>query len=266
MTVEGSASRIPYKACPLCKSGKLKAVKSVDCTKYPNFNPALGGTMTWMQCEGCTHVFTQGYFTPEAFALLVSKAHEGQVVGANVEATRKTWATIVEKISSFRPSADGFWLDVGFGDGSLLFTAAEWGYTVVGLDIRTDNVAAMRLIGFEAHAADLTSYSDFGRFDVISFADALEHMPFPTDALAHAHKLLKADGILFLSMPNMDTIVWRAWDQTNVNPYWTEMEHYHNFSRKRLYALCAEYGFVPVHYDVSQRYRSCMEVVFRKKA
>jgi 2-polyprenyl-3-methyl-5-hydroxy-6-metoxy-1,4-benzoquinol methylase len=37
-------------------------------------------------------------------------------------------------------------------------------------------------------------------------ADVLEHMPFPKTGLAAAHRLRRPDGVLFLSMPNMDNM------------------------------------------------------------
>jgi hypothetical protein len=49
------------------------------------------------------------------------------------------------------------------------------------------------------------------------------------------------------------------------NPYWGELEHLHNFGRRRLYALLEETGFCPVRYGVSQRYLASMEVVARRK-
>ena len=58
---------------------------------------------------------------------------------------------------------------------------------------------------------------------------------------------------------------WRLLDAAKVNPYWGELEHYHNFSRARLYALLKECGFEPIHYTISERYRVCMEVIARRR-
>jgi protein O-GlcNAc transferase len=96
-------------------------------------------------------------------------------------------------------------------------------------------------------------------------ADMLEHMPFPKTGLAAAHRLRRPDGVLFLSMPNMDNMVWRRLQANGVNPYWGEIEHYHKFSRKRLYALLQNHGFRPVEYHISERYRVCMEVIAVKQ-
>jgi hypothetical protein len=37
-------------------------------------------------------------------------------------------------------------------------------------------------------------------------------------------------------------MVWRLLHANKVNPYWAEIEHYHNCSRKRLYAFLQEHG------------------------
>ena len=65
-------------------------------------------------------------------------------------------------------------------------------------------------------------------------------------------------------MPNMDAAAWRALDVARQNPYWAEIEHLHNFGRRRLHALLRAHGFEPVRYDVSQRYVACMEIVARR--
>src|ERR1041384_1736169 len=56
------------------------------------------------------------------------------------------------------------------------------------------SVEALRRLGIEARPADLTTLDEPGRFAVISLADVLEHMPFPKQGLAAAHRLLRPDG------------------------------------------------------------------------
>jgi protein O-GlcNAc transferase len=46
-------------------------------------------------------------------------------------------------------------------------------------------------------------------------------------------------------MPDMDDMAWRR-HANGVKPHWSEIEHHHNFSRKRLYALLQNHGFKPV--------------------
>jgi protein O-GlcNAc transferase len=253
--------RIRYAGCPLCDHRDFPFVREADCTRHALYQPGLPPLMRWHRCAACGHVFTDGYFGPAALDLLFRKTHDNQRVGADVERQRIVSARMVERVARHAPPP-GRWLDVGFGNGSLIFTAAEFGYTAAGLDLRPDNVAAMQRIGFEAHCATIDAYgAPPGAFSVVSLCDVLEHMPFPKIGLAATLRLLKPGGVLLVSMPNSESVVWLALDQQNLNPYWAEIEHHHNFSRRRLYALLEECGFAPRAYAVSDRYRACMEVI-----
>jgi SAM-dependent methyltransferase len=257
-------ARIPYEACPLCDGRVLEEVCTASCAGHPRHRPGLPETLRWVRCAACDHVFVDGYFTDEALAILYAGRNPHQTPGHDMEPNRLVAARIVEHVASLRPRCEGRWLDVGFGNGALLATAEEFGWTVTGIDARDDNVKDMRDMGFEAHAIDLAYYEPPERFDVISMADVLEHMPFPREALAQVARILRDDGLLFLSMPNADCFVWRRLTSLGHNPYWGEIEHHHNFGRRRLYRLLHEHGFLPRRYDVSQRYRMGMEVIAEK--
>jgi protein O-GlcNAc transferase len=261
-TAQPPAIRILYTACPLCAASDMPSILTADCSAHPLYHPSLPRTIVWRRCRRCGHVFTEGYFTEEAAAIVFSKSLPHQTVGHDAERTRAVSARMVERVA--RHVMNGDWLDIGFGNGSLLFTAAEWGFRPVGADLRQDNVATLRKLGFEAHADPIERLQDSGRFSVISMADVLEHMPQPRLGLEAAWRLLRPGGVVLLSMPNMDCIIWRMLDAAKTNPYWGEIEHYHNFGRSRLYDLLREFGFDPVEYGISERYRVCMEVIARK--
>jgi SAM-dependent methyltransferase len=251
--------RIPFEGCPLCGGINLKLLRTADCSPHPLYHPLVPRTMRWMRCGDCEHVFTDGYFSAEVLATVFARTHEHQKVGSAFEQQRFISGRMVEKVA--RHATLGAWLDVGFGNGSLLFTAQEWGFDPVGLDLRGDNVEALLKLGIEAHCQDLASFEGDSRFTVISMADVIEHMPFPREAITAAYRLLRPGGILFVSMPHYDCTAWRLLDRASANPYWGELEHFHNFTRQRLYALLAETGFEPTSYGVSERYRVCMEVI-----
>jgi SAM-dependent methyltransferase len=254
--------RILFEGCPLCKSHNTGTLRTADCSRHPLYRPVVARIMTWMHCKDCSHVFTDGYFSPEVAKVIFEHTHENQKPGRDFERQRYVSARMVESVASNIKS--GLWLDVGFGNGSLLFTAEEWGFAPVGLDLRLSSVEAMQRLGVEAHCVDIAALNEPERFSVISMADVLEHMPFPQNGLAAARRLLRPDGILFVSMPNYNCAAWRLLDSNNVNPYWGELEHFHNFSRTRLYDLMKDIGFEAVHYGVSERYRVCMEVIAKR--
>ena len=258
------SARILYDACPLCGSREMSEVGTADCSGHPLYKPPLPRLQRWLECRRCTHIFVEGYFSPAALEVLFADTPAEQRPGHDLEGQRYMWAYVVDTVNRFRPAGGGRWLDVGFGNGSLLTTAEEFGYAVVGVDARAQNVRLMREAGYETHATDFESFHG-GPFDVVSMADVLEHLPFPKRALGHAAALMAPGGLLLVSMPNADAYIWRAMTRAGTNPYWAEIEHYHNFGRKRLYALLAETGFEPVHYSVSLRYKACMQVIARKR-
>lgn len=259
-------ARIPYEACPLCEGRDMDEVRVASTKAYPLYKPGLPETQRWVRCRACGHEFTDGYLTDEALALLFSDSHPGQSPGQDIETARYVWARTVERVSEMRPGVGGRWLDVGFGSGALLSTAAELGWEVVGLDLREESVRLVREMGFEAHRIELTRYAPAEKFDVVSMADVLEHMPYPKAALRHARGLLREGGVLYLSLPNSDSVLWETLTKNGVNPYFAELEHCHNFGRRRLHRLLEEHGFAPRHYGVSVRYRACIEVHAQKVA
>lgn len=254
--------RLIYEACPLCGSRETALLREADCSKHALYIPVVPPTMRWMRCAGCEHVFTDGYFSPEVIDDVFKGAHPNQMPGWNFEQQRMVSARMVERVA--RRSEIGRWLDVGFGNGSLLFTAAEWGFTPVGLDLRPACVKAMADLGFEAYCQDIATFDQVAGVSVVSMADVLEHMPYPKIGLQAAHRLLKPGGTLFVSMPHYGCPAWQLLDRAAANPYWGELEHYHNFSRDRLSALLRETGFEPLDYSVSERYRVCMEQIARR--
>jgi SAM-dependent methyltransferase len=233
-----------------------------DCSEHPSYDKSLSSELHWKKCHECSHVFTDGYYTPEVCDIIFSKVPEGVEVGYQIEQQRPISARMIERVLPFVSS--GHWVDVGFGNGSLLFTAQEYGFTPIGIDLRPDSVTMLASLGIQARCEDLTELKLDAECAVISMMDVLEHMPYPRQGLEAAERLLSSDGVLFLSMPNSENVLWDLLDKVDANPYWSQMEHYHNFSRSRLYDLLRESGFEPTRYGVSERYRVGMEVVAAK--
>jgi protein O-GlcNAc transferase len=254
-----------YTACPLCGSGDFDLHMKASCAHHALYKPALSAEMAWMKCGDCGHVFRDGYYTPEACAIVFADTHANQRVGHDMERQRIVSARMVEKVAAHRNA--GAWLDVGFGNGSLLMTAQEFGFEPVGIDLRQENVEAIGRLGIRAYCCEFSAMSPAqkGGFDVISMADVLEHMADPKRALRTAHAMLKWGGVLFCSMPNSEAPIWQVLNAAKANPYWQELEHCHNFSRSRLYSLLEECGFSQMSYGISERYRACMEVIAVKK-
>jgi protein O-GlcNAc transferase len=134
--------RIAHRACPLCESHDSPAVRDADCSKHPIYQQALASVMNWHECRDCGHVFTEGYSAANAALIVFGKTQPNQTVGYDIEPQRTVPAKFVARVARRMP--EGRWLAAGFGNGSLLFTAEEWGFTPAGLDLREANVRATK--------------------------------------------------------------------------------------------------------------------------
>ncbi len=139
--------RNPFKSCPLCEQSQMERYKDGDCSAHPLYDQNIPSKMRWLKCVNCGHVFTDGYFNSASSAIIFSKTNLHQQPGQDFENQRFISARVVEKVSRF--TSPGSWLDVGFGNASLLFTAMEWGYQPVGLDLRSSSVNTLQRMGIE---------------------------------------------------------------------------------------------------------------------
>lgn len=263
--------RILFKSCPLCGSETFVPIRSMDWNQHPlyfDLRNALPEKIHWMECSECEHVFTSGYFNEDQRSALMTKVQADQFPGFRLGDYRVVSGRIVDRIVQtfslaggglWQPVDQALWLDVGFGNASLLLTAKEYGFAVAGLDSRKGLVKALNeKFGVVAFLDNLPK--NIGPFSVISMADVLEHVPQPIKMLQEAYQRLLPQGLLFLSCPNKDCAQWHL----DGNPYWSEIEHFHNFGRRRLQALLRESGFEPLTFSVSERYVMGMEIIARK--
>lgn len=263
---EEGGLRTRYGQCPLSCGGTSLRLKEANCTQHALHRPELPATLTWLKCDRCGHVHTDGYWTPAGLDLIFSKSHAGQQLQNDFDQQRFQWAPVVENVISAltaRLQAQS-WLDVGCGNGGLVLTAREFGFRAMGLDTRAETVARLKSFGAPAVQGDFMSLPADARCDVISMADVLEHMPYPLETLCKAHAMLNPNGLIYISCPNADAASWLAMDQLGTNPYWGEIEHYHNFTRESLSQLLATAGFSVVRFGINPRYKAGMYVIAQR--
>lgn len=101
-------------------------------------------------------------------------------------------------------------LEVGIGDGFLLFQMRQLGYEVIGIDIAMKrcrnarkNVPDTELIVADARFLPFTGET----FDAIICSETLEHIPRHQKAISEAHRVLKIAGEYIVTVPFRQTPV-----------------------------------------------------------
>ncbi|CAZ87104.1 putative S-adenosyl-L-methionine-dependent methyltransferase [Thiomonas arsenitoxydans] len=261
-----------YEQCPLCGErggGGSWPTLEADCSKHPLWKPQLPRTLVWAQCQKCQHVFTTHYWTESGLRVIFQSAHDFQLAGGDNDMKRQIWRPVIRNCISIlsrifvanTPTAKK-WVDFGFGDGSLLMTAHDFGFDVLGIDARDIAVEKMRQFGFNCIPGmlDGNGISHITGASVVSLMDVLEHVIDPPRVLKMIREKISANTLLVISCPDLSASTWKIMDQQKVNPYWGEIEHHHNFSRNRLMQLLNTCGFHVVDFDVPYRYKSQMEM------
>ena len=98
-------------------------------------------------------------------------------------------------------------LDIGCGGGGLCADVKKqrnvW---YCGIDISLEAIDYAKEVLDEVHLGDISSMDlpySYEYFDTLIFADILEHVAYPLDTLRRWLPLLKANGCVLISLPNV---------------------------------------------------------------
>ena len=137
-------------------------------------------------------------------------------------------------------------LELGCGEGAMLWAAQELGHDVHGCDIAANAVTlAKELVGTQkihVGTIDDVPYSE-NTFDALIMLEVLEHVPRPRELIEKAQRLLRPGGTLLLTTPNRHRVfavvkrtLGRRQSSTDYPPH-----HLTRWSRKALRYLLEQY-------------------------
>jgi ubiquinone/menaquinone biosynthesis C-methylase UbiE len=147
----------------------------------------------------------------------------------------------IEMILSEKPRTV---LDIGCGNGSTSMRIAERSKArVEAVDISEVSVAAAISLGITATVCQIgleqLPYND-GVFDVVYMGEVIEHLLFPDAALVEIKRVLKLDGVLIMSTPNLACLLNRTLLLFGIQPFFTEVSTKEILGRK--FKLFGEHG------------------------
>lgn len=100
-------------------------------------------------------------------------------------------------------------MDIGCGNGCLLFHARKAGWRVRGMELSASAAQSIRNEqGIEVDVANFLDYDNPGgeRYDVVVLRHVLEHLPDPVLAMNRIAALLKPGGLALLEFPNTRSV------------------------------------------------------------
>lgn len=203
---------------------------------------------TIVRCRGCGLV----YVTPRASDQRLANVYNGSYFECAKGPyykdyfAERSWRTeefrrLVRQIGRYE--TPGRLLDVGAAAGYLLDAAREAGWKTVGVELaeRASRFAREEL-GLDVRTAQLPDVElEEQSVDVITMIDVIEHTVDPRANLRAAHRYLRADGLLVLSTPNIESLGFRIFGRGFV--FLAPEVHLWYFSPRTMRRLLAETGF-----------------------
>lgn len=122
------------------------------------------------------------------------RPEEGRFSGVGDLVLRRLRSRNAVHLDELAPA--GAILDVGSGDGTLIDALQARGRKAIGLERASDRDDVLD--------ADISEVE--GEYAAIVFWHALEHLPDPAGAVAHAHRLLIGGGVVVIAVPNIASL------------------------------------------------------------
>lgn len=197
-----------------------------------------------IKCVNCGFVATSPQYHPDEYAAIYRKVQAGApVVGAGREKARKQrYRSLAKRVRQY--IASGAFLDFGCADGLFLQEMSE--FEGIGLDVaRAPAEGEGDVLGGTIHEArtQLQARAPTG-FDFVTAWDVFEHLPGLDTDLAAVHGLLRPQGLMFCSLPDITSTLARLSGRR-----WNclLLEHLWYFSPATFRRFAANHGFDVIH-------------------
>jgi len=137
---------------------------------------------------------------------------------------------------------NGTFLDIGCGAGHHLLQMKAIGWNVTGVELSEPACNAAKKAGLNVYHGSLENIQlDSESFDIVRMSDVLEHVPDPHYTLREIYRILKPNGKLEVTLPNLN-----AWTFKLFGEYWFPLEiprHLFHHTPKSIKIIAQQHGF-----------------------
>jgi 2-polyprenyl-3-methyl-5-hydroxy-6-metoxy-1,4-benzoquinol methylase len=222
-------------SCPVCSGNSFKFVSCHD-------------TLSVEKCQSCGFLLRRNVDTsgipadaadPIAYCGWAIDSVEGKALDSSIQKIRElTFDDRLDHIEKYIKA--GKVLDIGCATGFFLKREKERGWQTFGVEIsKTAGKKAQEIAGGPVFIGTLEN-AGFSEsfFDVITMFDVVEHAIDLDSLLTHVRKLLKPQGMIFITTPNIESLTARL-----MGSYWPHYNigHVYYFSPETLTRLLKKY-------------------------
>jgi SAM-dependent methyltransferase len=228
--------------CPLCGADNWS-----ELFIGPDRLHNVPGLYRLVRCHQCAFIYQNPRPTEDSFAAIYPTDYEPyQFITFDPTHIHNDLINTCQLIKQLQPSG-GQLVDIGCGPGIFLQALhtlnPNWQLVGVEPDPHSANIARQAGLTIQQCRIEEATLA-YGQLDAVTLWYVIEHVPDPVGVLRNAARLLKPDGLLYLSLPMCD-----SWEARLFGRYWAGWDlprHFSAFDIKSLRAVLAKAGFTPV--------------------
>lgn len=231
--------------CPICGGA------SPDIVQHELYDDRYGypGGFDLLRCGQCAHQYLDAEFSPAQISNLYSKYYPRSTYLLEDHKPREPREGLEAWLDGVR-SAAFLWvppnvrvLDIGCGFGETLGYHMARGCNAHGIDADENIRRVADRFGYNARVGlfDASTYES-DSFDWVTLDQVLEHMESPVTALQGIAAILKADGRIVISVPNVNGWGSKVFGRKWIN--WHTPYHLNFFSKKSMRSAARQCGLI----------------------
>ncbi len=199
-------------SCPLCNNSDIKLFQNgsinPETLTSDNFkitDNAYGSLWTFCKCQSCKFVFSNPYVSEDSIVEFYSHLEDAEY-SEEAQGRSRNFHSIVKKLEKIK-KPDKSILDIGAASGIFLNIAKKEGYKISGIEPSEYLVSeANKKFNIKIFNGIIENYQSNDKYSVISLLDIIEHLVDPDKFIKNIDKFIKAEGILVIVTPDIDSI------------------------------------------------------------
>jgi 2-polyprenyl-3-methyl-5-hydroxy-6-metoxy-1,4-benzoquinol methylase len=219
---------VENRSCPVCGSS--------SCSEIFVKNGGI-----YVSCNECTMIFLNPVFKDKDLLNYYQNNNSNQALAHESESDfyRKIYSAGLNNIAAVK--REGSILDIGCSSGFFLDIAQERKYLTHGIELNKAEIEIARTKGHSVWDIPFDRINIDNQFDIITLWDVFEHIKDGVNYLKELRSKLVSSGIVFLQIPNADSLAARIMrERCNM---FDGLEHVNLYSLRTITRTANEAGF-----------------------